>query len=318
MGRARRFAREFSHAVADSNTFWGIVSASYPRHNHRGKTVMPCFQRNSGPCVIDPITLVEGNELKLKLKGEVAKGRATHYTLNNGAAAFLRIEAKSDPMQEYQTINITALSRTPVVRIRALSPETKALPNVPPVMIEVVPQISLPPDDTDAGLIVRLLLAEALTPTKSGYGDGEEARQSMDMMRQVLDNRLHASPTKLGPRINAVPIGSNLKDIIFAGGQFEGFVGERIVGSARKTIDGFIRIMNNGTYENFKKVRRHVEYALEVAQRPASATPITKNSLTHWRTAGSDAPSSNVELFRKIAGQAFYTLKQDYLDKNAK
>jgi hypothetical protein len=183
----------------------------------------------------------------------------------------------------------------------------------------MLPKLTLPPMNTDEGLLVRLLLAEALSPLYPDYGNGAAARESMDLMRQVLDNRVFASSTNLGPLINLVPKNASLRDIIFAPNQIEGFQGGTVSRNALNTIDGLMKIANDGTHRNFKAVRAHVEYALVVAKRSArSPGQITTQTLTHWRTKGekNDAPSRNTVVAKDVAGQRFWTLSEEFLKAN--
>jgi hypothetical protein len=279
---------------------------------------------SDGHDVSGPITLVEGNTLKLKLDGVKAAGKALRYEVSSdGAPCPLQVttNAKSNQLEQIVTIHVTQCVSQSHYTVRAVLPKGAktngaALP-VTPLQIEIVPKIVLPPLETDAGLIARLLLAEAQSPLKDGYGNGAAVREAMDLMRQVLDSRVYASSTKLGHLINLVPKGASLREIIFAPRQVEGFKGGNISGNAKKNIDDFKKIMNDGADGDFKKVRAHVEYAIKVAKRqPSLPSRITENTLTHWRTQGSGKPTNNAVLFRKIAGQEFWTLSAKFLKEN--
>ncbi|MDR1462716.1 MAG: hypothetical protein LBI68_06235 [Azoarcus sp.] len=187
---------------------------------------------SNGHDVSGPITLVEGNTLKLKLDGVKAAGKALRYEVSSdGAPCPLRVttNARSNQLEQAVIIHVTQCVSQSHFTVRAVLPkgtETNgaSIP-VTPLQIEIVPKIVLPPATTDAGLIVRLLLAEALSPLKSSYGNGAEACEAIGLMLQVLGARLYASTTDLGPSINLVPKGSGLRKIVFAPRQIEGFQG---------------------------------------------------------------------------------------------
>jgi hypothetical protein len=264
--------------------------------------------------------LVEGNTLKLKLDGVKAAGKVLRYEVSSdGTPCPLQVTTNAKPGQLEQAviIHVTQCVSQSHYTVRAVLPKDAKTNAVTPLQIEIVPKIVLPPLETDAGLIARLLLAEALSPLREGYGNGAEAREAMDLIRQVLDNLLFASSTKLALSINNAPRGSGLRAIAFAKNQVEGFEGGSISKGVESNIRTSVDAANNGTHPNFKKVRAHVEYALKVAKRPPSfPASITTSTLTHWRTGGKGAPTNNSVLFKDIAGQRFWTLTAKFLKEN--
>jgi hypothetical protein len=287
------------------------------------------FRFNDGSPVRRNITLVAGNTQILKLEGAKAGDGAAPYGVKTGdVSCDLNISCCIDattsakkPKQLEKTI-ILKVSPHCVSKsfftLEATAP--KGVPNALPVSsvkIEISPWLKLPSMDTDVGLLVRLLLAETLSPLDPDYGNGAAARESMDLMRQVLDNRVFAASTKLGRLINGVSGNATLRDIIFAPGQIKNFQGNTISGSALKTINGLMKIANDGTNRNFERVRAHVEYALKVAKRsPSYPSQITTSTLTHWRTGRSAPPSDNVVAAGKVANQQFWRLSEEFLKAN--
>ena len=282
------------------------------------------FRFNNGHTVGHRIILVAGNTLILKLDGAKVDGEVLDYGLEiNGAPYDLEIIPSTRHPKRLERVITLKVSPHCVTRsyftLRATVP--KGAPNALPVSsveIEILPRLVLPPMNTDVGLVVRVLLAEAQSPLDPGYGNGAPARESMDLIRQVFDNRVFASSTNLGPLINLVPKNASLRDIVFARNQVDGFQGGNISGKALKNINSFIKMMNDGTDSNFKKVRAHVEYALAVAKRPPSyPSQITTSTLTHWRTkAQPNPPSGNVVPAKEVAGQQFWTLSEKFLRAN--
>jgi hypothetical protein len=139
----------------------------------------------------------------------------------------------------------------------------------------------------------------------------------MDLMKQVLDNRLYASSTKLAYAINLAPKGADLRAIISAPNQFKGFEGGNISVAVQKRIRDLMTIANDGTNDNFRRVRAHVEHAIKVAKQPASfPSRLTAGTPTHWRTNDGSIPTHNAVLFRVIAGQRFWALSEKFLKEN--
>src|SRR5262249_6781304 len=85
--------------------------------------------------------------------------------------------------------------------------------------VEVVAPLQLPPANTEAGAIARLLIAENRSPYMPGY-DEQASKKSMQWMRLILVNRLNNHPEQFG-----ASGASSVVDIIKAPGQFEGFSG---------------------------------------------------------------------------------------------
>jgi len=290
---------------------------------------MPVFKYNNGTPMPDQITLVEGNKLTLKLDGLPSRGKAQHFIIKSSVAATVEvIRQDANPDRLEQKIFIAARATGPEATLRAYGPVDdaealcKSVPDlscVPTLRIKVVSRISLPELGTDEGKIAHLLLAEARSPVG---GDEDDIRKSMQLMREVLDNRLYASSTTLGPLLNMVPKGATLADIIAAKGQFRGFEEVKsgvIEEQQQKTIDDFMKIANDGGDNRFKKVRQHVEYAIELAGQAAiSPTEITKDTLTNFRTGETAPPSKNTVLVLELAGKQFFTLSPEYLKANLK
>jgi hypothetical protein len=280
------------------------------------------FRRSSDNHDVDnPSTLVEGNTLILKLNGVSAGGKAVHYEITSDGGSCLQIKTKTPAGQLEQIIYINVgpcVSQTHFT-VRATLPKDaktngKALPVIP-LEIKVVPEIVLPEATTDAGLIARVLLSEALGPEMPGYKGGATSRESMDLMRQVLDNRLYAAKTKLAYAVNLTKQ-DGLYSVVTAPKQIDGFEGG-ISENTENRVQKIIGNANNGTYRKFKEIRAHVEYALKVAKRqPSLPSRITASTLTHWRTNATGAPTGNSVKSIKVGGQQFWTLSGKFLKDN--
>lgn len=169
-----------------------------------------------------------------------------------------------------------------------------------PLSVEVLPRLALPAADTDAGLFVRLFLAEVASPGATSWTIAD-AKVCMTLMRVVVENRL-ATPSGRWSSSGAKSLG----DVIRATGQFKGF-GQYPTLSADVTsvIDDILAVANKGGDRRMANNRAHVEAAIAIASGPKPADP-TKTGLYWWRTAGSGSPGTGVTAYKTLMGNTFY------------
>jgi hypothetical protein len=313
--------------------YHAIVLLRLPARANIRTLPMPVFKYNNGSSVPNQITLVEGDTLTLKLDGQPHQGRARHFIIKSSTSATVEVvRQNADPKIREQSIVIAARSTGPTAILRAYGPVDNAeavckgvpdLACVPTVSVTVVPKITLPPENTDAGILARVLLAESLSPERDAYGDGEDVLKAMRKMRIVLENRLKAAQasTALKSYVACTPATMDFRGIIFANQcgkkqeiQINGFVGNRIHAEVLKTINGMVSNANNGIYQKFKLFRRHVEEAIDVATGlNLDNKPLSSASLLYWRTKDASTPSNWAILREAIAEQQFYSLTEGYL-----
>jgi len=282
---------------------------------------MPVFKRNNGNPITDPITLVIGDTLKLKLDG-ISKNAATvmHFTIQSNVPNAVTITQKPNERQREQTITIKANQASELVTIKAYNSDGKAADCgdvatcVRPLQLKIVSKISLPAANTEAGILARLLLAESILPQDSRYGDGADVFKAMRWMRIVIENRL--DPKYI--RSFGNPSSPSITEIIKTRGQFEGFSGYPSLGATQqKNIDNALNIANDGTDLYFKQYRGHVEYAITLASKAtADATDAPGSKLFGWMTDdGVSNPGGSFvakpEL--RLGGQQFYTVTDGFL-----
>ena len=170
--------------------------------------------------------------------------------------------------------------------------------------IDVEAKLALPARNTTEGIVVRLLLAESMTPSDNQY-DASDAEKGMKWMVVVLNNRLE-NPGEFG-----APGGKTIEDIIKANApaQFRGFASypKYSAGIVQKiqTIVDFANDNNLGTQDEFQD---HLKAALRIGENYKSPIPDpSPTELIGWRTSGSGSPGSGFTPFGPpILGIQFY------------
>lgn len=260
-------------------------------------------------------------------------GKADHFTLKADTSSAvtitypLRNRARLD-----QNINIKANQINEAVNVKAYGPigDVEAncentSPCVPTLVIKIVDKIALPPENTEAGIVARLLLAESVSPADGeNYGDGTTVLQTMSLMRVVLENRVKAAQKSQGLRsyVACNPATDNFRGVIFAHKcgkseliQFAGFkTNGQIDSVVVNRINDILKFANTGTHSDFSLYRKHVEEAIKIASGPnLSSAPISSSSLLYWRTTERASPTPVANFHSTQGGQDFYTLPEGYL-----
>lgn len=294
---------------------------------------MPVFKRNNGTPITGPITLVIGDTLRVKLDG-LPKNAVTviHFTIQSNVPNTVTITQNPDQRQREQVITLKANQATELVTVKAHHADGKAADCgdvatcVPPLQIRIVSKIALPAENTEAGLLTKLLLTESVSPAdRRAYGDGEEVLKTMRLMRIVVENRVKAAQASenLKSYVACNPATNDVRGVIFADRcgstdsinvQFRGYENGTINAALQANIDDILKYANTGTHDRFSLYRKHVEEAILVASGPnLSSEPLSSSSLLYWRTAKSGSPSGHAEKKFTQGGQDFYTLKDGFL-----
>lgn len=184
--------------------------------------------------------------------------------------------------------------------IKGLGTDAALLP------ITVVDPIALPAENTDDGVLARLLLAETRGPGYANTWRADTAKRAMEWMRIVIANR-QANP---GPFRAA---SGSLLDVIKAKGQFHGFEGyPPPIASVTASIRQLIEAANNDGLPNQDSYITHVRHAISVAQ--ALVLPVDpagpEHQLVGWRTEGAGSPGGSMTHFQDMGGNSFYRMKK--------
>ena len=170
--------------------------------------------------------------------------------------------------------------------------------------------ISLPSEDTDAGAMARLFIAEVEVPEN---GDMREARLAMDWMRCVLMNRLKY-PADFGADKHT----TRIVDIITAKGygvQFRGFENYPNIDRAQEgNIDDKINAATASPSPDQKAHDSFIKTAIAAATEASPVDP-TATGLYYCVSSTASSPNSQAVLFQELGGNKFYTWKRPDLKK---
>ncbi|TRX73681.1 hypothetical protein [Pseudomonas mangiferae] len=271
---------------------------------------MLVFKRNTreGQPVPGQITLVVGNSFVVKLVGLGPDKK--HYVIKSDSPC-VEVQQKADDRFQEQAIRFKANMACQGARITVYE-KTSGDRTPLELKINVLEPLVLPPENTDEGLLARLLLSEVVQPSAPGYPGAEETFLSMQLMRQVLENRM--SFPKFS--IFSNPSSRSMLAIITAGGgnEFDGFgayprLSSEKIGSFNVTL----RNANDGSHMKFEAYRQHVKNILDVANGRVPKIPGRNYG---WRTVGAGPAGGSYVPGPIVGGQQFNTLRDDVLKEN--
>ncbi|WP_263138604.1 hypothetical protein [Pseudomonas sp. RIT-PI-AD] len=269
---------------------------------------MLVFKRNTreGQTVPGQVTLVVGNNLIVKLVGLGPDKK--HYAIKSDSPC-VDVQQKADDRFLEQTIRFKANMVCQGARITVY--EKTSGDRMPlELKINVLEPLMLPPENTDEGLLARLLLAECIQPISINYPGEEENLQTMQYMRLTIENRVAFQ----NYRIFGNPASRTVVGIVTAGGQFKGFgLYPKLDELQARNISDAVRYSNDGSNLKFSVYRKHVQQALDVAYGRA---PKIAGRVYGWRTAGSEPAGGSFVPAAKIGGQQFNTLRDEVLNAN--
>lgn len=174
------------------------------------------------------------------------------------------------------------------------------------VAVTVVEKLVLPAASGEEGMLVRLFLAENLSPDQTGY-DAAKSKTAMQWMRLVLANRLKNNPAQFG-----APKATTITDIVKAPGQFAGFEKyPTLAADVSARIDAIVSIVNDDSDARQDRYAQFVQTAMDVAKSTTPVPDPCSTGLYGWRTAGSGSPGPRfVKYGHPLSGNQFYTLKK--------
>ncbi|MDH2432642.1 hypothetical protein QCD60_08685 [Pokkaliibacter sp. MBI-7] len=285
---------------------------------------MAKLYRNNRAPLGNKITLVAGNSLPIKVEGLGSNRR--HIVLKSRNPQLLtvsavqvndrmleqslRIEVRRDGIVTSQRTFVDAFLNdgTPTL--------TKKDQTTAPLEVEVLPEIRLPADSTEVGMLTRMLLVENITPGLPGYSSSE-VEECMKWMRFVFINRMQLGSEFFGAGKNI----NNLVEFVKAPNQVEGFSNyPKLSTVLGDNLARYIAIANDGTHVKNKAFRDYI--ALAVATARLSESELGKDPCTTklyaWRTSGAASPGKNFVLFSSKGGQDFYTLTEFFIKDSGK
>lgn len=269
---------------------------------------MLVFKRNTreGQPVPGQITLVVGNSFVVKLVGLGPDKK--HYVIKSDSPC-VEVQQKADDRFQEQAIRFKANMACQGARITVYE-KTSGDRTPLELKINVLEPLVLPPENTDEGLLARLLLAECIQPSSIYYPGDEESLRTMQYMRLTIENRV-AFPNY---RIFGNPNARTVLGIVTADGQFKGFEHYPKLSELQSTnINDAVRLSNDGSGAKFTIYRKHVQQALDVANGQA---PKIAGKIYGWRTSDSTPAGGAFVPAMKLGGQQFNTLRDYVLNSN--
>jgi len=175
--------------------------------------------------------------------------------------------------------------------------------------VTVLPELIIPKENTDEGMMVRLFLAEVRGPLAPGYSESDSLL-AMRWMRLVLENRLKHNPKQFW-----APHAKTLTDVVKAQHkkrvQFQGFSNyPDYVAKSANSIR--VKAANDDNNRTGGKVRDFIELAIGVAQgKEAIKDPSPAGRfLGGWQTENS--PNTQGDGFEEVeahGGNIFYSVE---------
>lgn len=276
--------------------------------------------RNDRSTLPADLSMVEGNVLVIKVVGLGFNKK--HLVLKSGSPELLSVHAdRPDDRKLEQSVKLTvvakALRQERVVEVTAYVNDGRTSvvdAGTPRIRIKILPYLHLPAQDSELGILTRMLILETAGPEHPNYAGAAEARQSMQWMIRLLRNRLEAGPHHFSnkPSEAANLAVTSMTDVVKISGQVEAFprypnLPDKKVALIKRTLD----LANDATQGRFPAYRELLENAISVAGSPPIADPCP-TKLYGWKTQGAPSPGRNFKYFRSLGGQDFYTLTPEF------
>lgn len=274
--------------------------------------------RNNGTPLPQQITLFEGNSLNFKISGLASNKQHVILQSSDPVLKVVPVRVNHGNIEQNLRLEVGAASSMSrrVAYVEAYVADASGHPQqidlgTPRLTVNILPKLKLPLEETEAGIVTRMLIVENAGPGSPTFVNQYEALESMQWMRHVLINRI-----KLGSQHFAAGRAETLTDIIKAHNQVEGFGNyPRIAPLQTYTLNDMLNIANDASDARHETYRTYIENAISVAEGKNTGTDPCPTKLYAWKTEGSKSPGSNFVRFRAKGGQDFYTLAKDFLSK---
>lgn len=262
------------------------------------------------------ITLFPGNRLSFKVSGLGPNKK--HLVLKSTDSALNVVALRVNDRNIEQSLRLDVQEHSIVGRrvahVEAHVSDAQGRPqlkdgNTPRLIVEILPRLELPDENTEAGILARMLIVENAGPENPRFISLDEARESMLWMALVLRNRL-----KLGPEHFSARGATNVTTLIKAPNQVEGFEAYPTIAPKQdKLLKDSLAAANDGTHRFQKQYMVYVAHAIAAATGEKTGADPSPAGLYAWRTQGARSPGANFKKFQTIGGQDFYTLTEAFL-----
>jgi len=253
------------------------------------------------------LTLVAGSPYSFKVSGLGPDKR--HVVLMSSSPMVKVVVLNANDRNVEQTLRME-----PVATVAAPTPATITayLASKPTqkdgttgiVALTIEPKIDLPAVATEAGIVTRMFLAEAVAPGSPNFV-AAESKEAMQWMRLVMLNRLKLGAQHFGAGKEATTLTAMIK----SANQVEGFQNYPTIAKGQATvIDAVVRLANTSGHKDVLVYRQFIRDAISIASGTDPGKDPSPTGLYSWRTAKATSPGSNFVKFRTHGGQDFYTL----------
>ncbi|MGA2147929.1 MAG: hypothetical protein ABSH49_23525 [Bryobacteraceae bacterium] len=261
---------------------------------------MPQFTETDDKTAITALTLAPGSHRRVRFLEEQ---KATTATVKSSAPTSVKVGHSTlfDGPHGIWTVDLTAVAKG-AATVEGKRKDGGAA-TIAVTVTDPLPPMTLPADNTESGMVARLLLAEVMTPEYFAY-DPAVAKTEMQWMVVVLHNRL-SSPERFRARG-----ATTIAQIIKAEGQFAGFTDyPRMSARVQSRIHAVLDVAKKLDASLRDEYRAHVQAAIDVASAPPIQDP-SPNGLIGWKTAGATSPSAEFADFGvPKLGNQFYQWK---------
>ncbi|QCP51455.1 hypothetical protein FAZ95_21215 [Trinickia violacea] len=275
--------------------------------------------RNDGAVIGAQITLVAGNGLPFKVSGLGPNRRHLVLMSTHPSVRIVPVSVNHGNTEQRLRLEVgeCGVSCNQIAHVEACVSDERGHPlrrdlDTPPLAVQILPKLELPPAMTETGVLARMLISENAGPESPRFVSLNEAREAMQWMVVVLRNRL-----KLGARhFAAGQQTTTLEALIKAPNQIDGFEKYPDIALKQKNlIDKVITNANDGTHRLNKQYRDYLQTTLAVARGELTSAAPCPTGLYAWRREDSKTPGDNFVKFATKGGQDFYTLKDAFLSK---
>lgn len=274
--------------------------------------------RSNGAPLGAQITLFPGNRLQFKVSGLGPNRKHLVFRSSDSALSITPLKVDDRKIEQVLRLEVQdhGIVCRRVVHVDAYVSDAQGRPqqkdmNTARLAVEVQCALKLPQEDTEAGILARMLIVENAAPSHPKFVSLDEALESMQWMVHALRNRL-----KLGAHHFSAHGATTLTALIRAKRQVEGFEQyPRLPFRQNSTLNAILNVAHDGTDSRYKAHRLFVEHAIAVASGEKPGADPCPTKLYAWKTEGADSPGHNFIKFQSKGGQDFYTLTNAFLAK---
>ena len=263
------------------------------------------------------LLLIGGSSYPFKISGFGSDKKHVIIKCNSRMVTVTVLNAKPNSIEQTLKLEVTGIIGAGFkAQINAwLGSDPSKRDTSATVSITIEPRIKLPAEDTEEGVVSRMLLVENITPGQPAFISSQQTQASMQCMVWVLRNRMTLGSHNFGTSQDV----SSLMGLIKAKNQIAGFENyPAIAASQNSLLNDILKFANDASRPKCAVFRQYVRDAIGIANGSNPGTDPCPTKLYGWRTAGATSPGSNFVKFNTLGGQDFYTLTGNYVKSVSK